>query len=194
MHKKDRGDFISALITYFRNNSKYSKNEVDKIEYAWESIKGDIQKICLLYIFAIPFHLSAYLTSVLISMICIRMLIGGIHMKTYWSCLFMTATWIVFGGVIGWVCIRNNEYLLFVLSIITMVSICFLGIAISSKRKKICEKERLKRKHIAITMEIFITIFVFLILRDSIWGRGLLVGLIISNLQVIIIKVKEKMI
>lgn len=80
---------LSTLISKYleKNNSSLTKNDLLKIEYSLQVVLGDSLKlIVLLLIFSILNEVPIFLLSFLL-LISIRPFLGGIHCKTFNSCL-----------------------------------------------------------------------------------------------------------
>lgn len=83
--------------------SHYTQNELKrcKIEYSIELILTNMEKILvLLLVFGIGGKLEPFLC-VFTVLIFTRMFLGGLHMKTYWGCLFFSVFYFFIAVMIG---------------------------------------------------------------------------------------------
>ena len=179
------GRAISALLTYYYKNPKFSDDDVAKIEYTYKSIKNDLLKIGLLYVVVLSFHQGMYLTCVLIPMIIIRMLIGGMHRPTFWGCFLMTSGWVFGGMIMGTILINNAFYFAACIMIVSILGVMKYGIAPSPKKNVLPMEKKKSRKHIAVVIE-WIFVAVLLLLSKGVVAKGAFVGVTVTNLQVII--------
>lgn len=88
---------LSTLITGYlgRNNTSLTENDTLKIQYTLEVILGDLTKFIILFlIFLILNEIPLFLLSFVI-LISIKLLGGGIHCKTFYSCLIFTILYFI---------------------------------------------------------------------------------------------------
>lgn len=83
---------LSTFITEYlgRNNASLNEKDILKIKYTLEVILGDSSKFILIFlIFLILKEIPLFLLSFII-LNSTRPLVGGLHCKTYSSCLFVS--------------------------------------------------------------------------------------------------------
>ena len=101
----------------------------------------------------------------------------------------MTAGW-VFGGMIVGSVAAKNSIVAIVLMVGTLIMIMKTGIAPSPKHRQLSEKSKRKRMRIAVFLEAVFVVLVVLV-RNPIVQNGIFGGTLITNLQVIIRRLRE---
>lgn len=80
--------FIAGYLA--KNNSSLTEKDILKIQYTLEVILGDLSKIIIIFlIFLILNEIPLFLLSFII-LNSTRPLMGGLHCKTYYSCLIVS--------------------------------------------------------------------------------------------------------
>jgi len=83
---------LSFLISEYlgKNNSSLTEKDILKIQYTLEVIFGDLSKIMIIFlIFLVLKEIPLFLLSFII-LNSTRPLVGGLHCKTYFSCLIVS--------------------------------------------------------------------------------------------------------
>lgn len=182
---------ISAFLAYYQGSNKFSGEDVERIGYAYRSIRSDFIKIGLLYAVAVPFGQGIYLTSVLVPMFALRMLAGGLHRPSFWQCFFMSAGWIFGGMLAGSFIINHSMPLAGVIMGGSALVFLVAGIVPSPRHRKLSEQSKRKRKCAALILEALFLVIV-LCSNKSIIGKGAFTSTVITNVQVIFWRLKNE--
>lgn len=116
---------LSGKITMFISNNSNIRNadDLEKINYALETILNEILKgIILIILFIILGKLNYFLFSLLI-LISIRTFSGGFHSKTFLGCLLLTTLYFIITSFVALVLPRLDQSIYYLLSLINILII-----------------------------------------------------------------------
>ena len=187
----EQGEHMYAIKRYKEfliKKTGFSTAKINRICYAAESIINDISKLMLLLIIGFVTGKIELFVSVLLTYTVLRPLLGGMHKESYWGCFFSTGSLILLAMAIilftpfgGWYTVIYTGF------------ICSIGISLgpvgSSKKKKITQESRNRKR--AIVIHIVIVILYILSGEEEI-RNGLLAGLWLEHGQIIILSIKNK--
>lgn len=138
---------MNGITNYFAREFKLSRIEKMKLDYSIEVLWNELSKlIILLILFSFIGRSKEFIFS-FISLLSTRSFSGGVHFKSYKSCLlfsaiFFTTSIILITKINGFILIS----FLFVFSLVTMI---LIAPVISKNRPKYSDKKKLHFKHIA---------------------------------------------
>lgn len=166
----------------------YKFNEVEgaKLRYSLEVILGELSKSLLLFLFFSLFKAQWDALFCMVTLSALRSYTGGLHFKTYSTCLLVTGFFI--GVVIGFQHFIPISHNLFTISFIfTFLVISFFAPITSKNRPNYSKKKRMKFK---ITALLVLTSYfvLFVVTKEStIFSLAIWVA-ILQSIQLIITK------
>lgn len=179
---------ISTFLTEYlsKNNNSLTKNDLLKIHYSLQVILGDLTKFIIIFlIFLFLNQLPLFLLTFAI-LISTRPLIGGIHCKTFNSCLIFSIMHFLIILLFSTLSPRLNNY--FGMIFFTISFIITLAYAPCPN-----EKRPIKNKKILKILSLISLTFwyiLFFTLRNTQLCNCIFLGLLIQITQLIIINVK----
>jgi len=186
--KKKRGKNIVKISKAIAGNADMGEKEVILMDYAIKSIWNDISKLCIFMILAYITETFHLFLSVCIPYITVRIFTGGIHMKTYWGCFWFTG--LSMSGMMGMAVILKDYWnVVFCVTCISLLIIPIIGPRPSSNKKKMSRN----KKYIFIGLIVIIELlFLFIVTKfvscSPEYQMGILISLLINNVQLIILK------
>ena len=152
--------FINKAMSFIQNNSNYSKEEFDRIEYGLEGVYLTLSKTIVILLIGIILH---YLDVVLLTLLffnILRFFAFGLHAKKSIHCLILS---ILQFNVLPYIFIHLNITYTFVNSVFLFSLLSFLLFAPSDtiKRPLTNKKKRLVRKILSILSLLILMIVIF---------------------------------
>lgn len=88
---------LSNLISEYlrKNNSSLTKNDLLKIQYSLQVVLGDLTKLAILFLIFLILNEIPLFFLIFVILISTRPLLGGIHCKTYSSCLIVSIMYFI---------------------------------------------------------------------------------------------------
>lgn len=83
----------TKICNYYLNKIKsygYSQDQTEAIQYALLTVLTETEKVAILTIVFLAIGKIVYFLCALAVLSLLRLLCGGLHMKTYWGCLFFS--------------------------------------------------------------------------------------------------------
>lgn len=179
---------ISNSLTEYlsKNNSSLTKNDLLKIQYSLQVILGDLTKFIIIFlIFLCLNQLPLFLLTFAI-LISTRPLMGGIHCKTFNSCLIFSIMHFLIILLFSTLSPRLNNY--FGMIFFTISFIITLAYAPCPNEKRPIKNKKILRI-LSLTSLTFWCIL-FFILRNTQLCNCIFLSLLIQITQLIIINVK----
>lgn len=177
----------TSLTEYLgKNNSSLTKNDLLKIQYSLQVILGDLTKFMIIFlIFSYLNQLPLFLLTFVV-LISTRLLIGGIHCKTFSSCLICSIMYFLIILLFSTLSPKLNTYFCMVFFAISFIIEWFYAPCPNEKRP-IKNKKILK-----ITSLISLTFWciLFFTLRNIKLCNCIFLSLLIQITQLIIINMK----
>lgn len=179
---------ISILITNYlaKNNNSLTKNDLLKVQYSLQVILGDLTKFIIIFsIFLYLKQVSLFLISFII-LNSIRPLMGGIHCKSFNSCLICTIIYFLILLVFSTLSPKLNTYFYIVFFIISIIIISAYAPCQNGKRP-------LKNKKILKMLSLIsftIWSILFFTIRNTQVCNCIFLSLLIQIIQLIIINLK----
>ena len=169
-------------------NADLGENEVILMDYAIKSIWNDISKLCIFMILAYITETFHLFLSVCIPYITVRIFTGGIHMKTYWGCFWFTG--LSLSGMMGTaIILKDYCNVVFYVTCISLLIIPIIGPKPSKNKKKMSRYKKLIFICLIIIIEfLFLFISTSFISGGSEYQMGVLISLLINNIQLLILK------
>lgn len=179
---------LSNLISEYlaKNNSSLTKNDLLKIQYSLQVILGDLTKFLILFLIFLSLNeLSIFLFSFIL-LISIRLFLGGIHCKTFSSCLIFSVIYflsILFFSNLS-IKLPTNFYLLFF--IFSIITILIFAPCNNGKRPI---KNKVMLKILSLISLTFWSILFFRLSNTKICNC-IFISILLQILQVIILNIK----
>ena len=181
---------IRLVIKFLQKNKTFSDDEIAIMEYALVSIRNDITKLLMMgflaYICGV-WHEFLFFTT---SMTAVRIFLGGMHSNTFWGCFFQSLFWTSVGVLLS---IVTGSYWMIsgTAAVLSLGIVVALGPVSSDKRKQLSIKERKKLKRVVIIIEACIIAASLLFIRKPVYTSCLCYGVLIDNLQRMVMMVKS---
>lgn len=176
-------NIILSILVKLNMNNSFTQTELLEIRYSILAIGGDLSKLVILgFIFLKLGNFIPFLYA-MITTIPLRIIIGGLHLKTYWNCLFFSL--IYFGLLIvssEWI---TYQYILYALPLPSLV-ILMLAPQIPLSSDRTLKIPKVTTKALAFIL-IMIFSILFIIKKDPIYYIGPL-SIIFQSIQLILIK------
>ena len=153
--------FMNRTMTFIKSNSKYSEEELLKIEYGMEGIFLTITKVLIILLIGLIFK---YLDTVILTLLffnILRFFAFGLHAKESWQCLLLS---IIDFNVLPYILINISisNSLIIIIGIISILTFLLFAPSDTEKRPLTNKKKRRVRKVLSImTAIIFILIALF---------------------------------
>ena len=173
-------------MSFYRDSGIFDEEQLELISYAAKSIVNDISKLMILFGFAVFTDTVVLFLMVMVPFITVRIFCGGIHMKTYWGCFLATMGMIVLGMIGAYGC---KEYvdLLKVISGCSILILVGCGPQVSNNKRMMTEKRRRLFERIGVVIQIVFIVSSCILPIKSIYQAGVLIALLINNLQILIL-------
>ena len=127
---------------------------------------------------------------VMVTFVSVRVLLGGIHMKTYWGCLIATIclfSLIIFLSIVG----HKLTYIFLIFTVASFIGVIKNGPVISIQKRRISRHKRQILKYLIIGLEVmYLSIGIFVIQTPE-YRSAVLLALLVNNLQNFILYRKE---
>lgn len=182
---------MKDLISFYRESGIFDEEQLQLISYAAKSIVNDISKLMILLSIAVLADTVILFLVVLIPFVTVRMLLGGIHMKSYWQCLIVTGG-TLFGIMSISVLCANSILELLWGSVISILGIAYVGPQVSSRKRILTKKRREVFRKSGLMLEFFLLFFTIGGIQNEMYQAGILLTLLISNVQILILYRKER--
>lgn len=168
------------------NNKSLTKNDLLKIYYSLQVILGDLSKFIIIFlIFLYLNQLPLFLLSFVI-LNSTRPLIGGLHCKTFMSCLIFSIIYFLMIVLFSTICPKLNNYFYIIFFIIAFILILKYSPCLNKKRP-IKNKKILKILSL-ISLTFWCTLF--FILRNVQICNCIFLSVLIQIIELIIINLK----
>lgn len=185
------GGMIKSIVTFYRESGIFSEDQVQLINYAIKSILSDISKLLILLALAVLADTVFLFGVVTVTFVSVRVLLGGIHMRTYWGCLIATIcifSLIILLSIVG-------HKLMFIFSILTVLS--FIGVVkngpvISIQKRRVLQNKRQILKCLIIGLEVMYLSLGIFVIQTPEYRSAVLLSLLVNNLQNFILSRKER--
>ncbi|ABR32458.1 accessory gene regulator B family protein [Clostridium beijerinckii] len=179
---------IANFLTEYlnKNNSSLSKNDVLKIQYSLQIILGDLTKsLVILSIFLFVGQLPLFFL-IFIILNSTRPLMGGIHCKTFKSCLVFSIMYFLIILLFSIFSSGLNTYFSVFFFIISFI-ITFINAPCCNEKRPIKNKKILK---ILSLISLTFWCMLFFILRNTQLCNCIFLSLLIQITQLIIVNMK----
>lgn len=179
---------IAIFLTEYlaENNKLLTKKDILKIEYSLQVILGDLTKFIIIFsIFSALKQLPLFLWCFVI-LISTRPLIGGLHCKTFRSCLIWTIMHFLIILSLSTLSPRLNTYFYIIFYIISFSIVLIYAPCLNEKRP-------IKNKKILKVLSLISFTFwhiLFFTLRNTQLCNCIFLSMLIQIIQLIIINVK----
>lgn len=178
------------IIDMIENTGKYTQAEIACIRYSYLSIRNDLGKILIIIGVCTLMGTGKESILILMSMIPVRMLMGGIHAKSFLRCLLISFGWVTIGIGLARVMEAWSEWLTCITLASSLVLIHADPIESANKRCLI-NQERKRRKRLSILIAL-IGLLIMVIINNPIYKNCICMGLLIDNIQLFILDKRRK--
>ena len=158
---------------------------MELLEYSYISIKNDLLKLFLLCSLAISMGVWKEFILTVTTMSLIRVLVGGIHQESFWSCFFFSLFYISL-NIVTAVLLKGYTTILFIITVVSTLIPFILSPKPSNRKKALSERQKSKRKRLCLILEIMFVIFAVVIKRPE-YKACIYTSVINSNLQLLYI-------
>lgn len=179
------------MISIYRESDIFDEDQIQRINYAVKSIANDISKLMILLGVAVLADMVVLFLMILIPFVTVRTFSGGIHMKTYWGCLGLTASFI-FGSMLCAFYGKEHVEIILLFTMISFAGYSYIGPKVSSQKKKLTVKRKKCFKGTSILLEVIYCLIVILFIQNPLYQAGICIALLINNLQVLILHGMER--
>lgn len=157
---------IESFGEYLKIQLSYEDDDVSKIKYSFETILLEIEKIIILFIlFLILGKGHEYIVTSIV-LFTIRPFSGGLHLKTFSSCLVFTFTFYLLALVLLPLIDISQTQVITILTISLMVNILLAPVS-SPKRPTRNKKTNIKYKTISSTLIVLHSLTIIFVLKDA---------------------------
>ena len=185
------GGMIKSIVTFYRESGIFSEDQIQLINYAIKSILSDISKLLILLALAVLTDTVLLFTLVMVTFVSVRVLLGGIHMRTYWGCLITTIcilSLIVFLSIVG----HKLMFIFLIFTVVSFIGIVKNGPVISIQKRRVSRNKLRTLKYLIIGLEVmYLSIGIFVIQTPE-YRSAVLLTLLVNNLQNFILSRKER--
>lgn len=185
------GGGMKNIVKKYKEMGNYSEQEMEVIKYAIKSISNDLTKSVMLFLIAQMTDTIQIFRSVFIPYITIRIFLGGIHMRTYWGCFWVTLGILETIVVLAYNltdCYRCIQ--LFTCSSLFIVSI--IGPMTSNNKKKLTPTKQRVFKEIALLIEILFLGICEWIVKIPACKIAICLSILVNNYQLLILFYRKK--
>ena len=182
----------SAILTMIEKRGIYTESQMNVIRYAWLSIRNDLLKLLILTLLAIVIGVWKQFALVMISYTGIRFFIGGIHKKTFFSCLIDTAAWIGSAMYGASLLTSHGCGIIMLLELLAIALIGLFGPVQSPNRKEMDNRTSNRRRILAIGICLTIVGLTGFTLIPTSVSAYLCAGMVVEGLQASIIKTQRR--
>jgi len=127
----------------------------------------------------------------MVTFVSVRVLLGGIHMRTYWGCLITTIcilSLIVFLSIVG----HKLMFIFLIFTVVSFIGIVKNGPVISIQKRRVSRNKLRTLKYLIIGLEVmYLSIGIFVIQTPE-YRSAVLLTLLVNNLQNFILSRKER--
>ncbi|AGX41593.1 putative AgrB-like protein [Clostridium saccharobutylicum] len=169
-----------------KNNSSLTKTDLLKMQYTLEVILGDISKLSLIFIIFLFFNEIPLFFLIFVILISTRTLGGGIHCKTYTSCLIVSTIYFLSILLFSKSAIQLNINFYIVFFIISFI-ITLTYAPCKNEKRPIKNKTTLK---ILSLISLTFWSILFFKLSDSKIYNCIFLSILIQIIQLIIVNIK----
>lgn len=179
---------ISTFLTEYlsKNNSSLTKNDLLKIQYSLKVILGDLTKFIIIFLIFLCLNQLPLFLLTFVVLISTRLLIGGIHCKTFNSCLICSIMYFLIILLFSTLSPKLNTYFCMVFFAISFI-IDWIYAPCRNEKRPIKNKKILK---ILSLISLTFWCILFFTLRNTQLCNCIFLSLFIQITQLIIINVK----
>lgn len=179
---------IASFLTQYlgKNNSSLTKTDLLKIDYSLQVILGDLTKFTIIFLIFLFLNQLPLFFLIFVILNSTRTLMGGIHCKTFNSCLICSIIYFLIIVLFSTLCPKLNAYFCTIFFIISFI----ITSAYAPCRN---EKRPTKNKKILKILSLISLTFwciLFFTLRNTQIRNCIFLSLLIQVIQLIIINFK----
>lgn len=179
---------VSTLITKYlgKNNSALTEKDLLKIHYSLQVILGDLTKFIIIFLIFLYLNQLPLFSLTFAVLISTRLLIGGIHCKTFNSCLICSIIYFIIIMLFSILSPKLNTYFYIIFFIISFI-IEWAYAPCPNEKRPIKNKKILK---IISLISLTFWCILFFTLRNTQLCNCIFLSLLIQITQLIIINMK----
>lgn len=179
---------ISTLITEYlnKNNSSLSEKDLLKINYSMQVILGDSIKFIIIFLIFLSINLLPLFLLSFMILISTRLLCGGIHCKTFNSCLICSIIYFALITLFSILSPKLNIYFYMVFFMISFI-ITLAYAPCRNEKRPVKNKKTLK---ILSLISVTFWCILFFSLRNIQTCNCIFLSILIQMIQVLIINMK----
>lgn len=179
---------MEKLVNYFEEEFDLAAIDKSKLKYSLEVISNDISKLLiLLVLFFMIGKTKDFLYSAL-ALMTIRPFTGGLHFKTYFTCLVFSGMFFTTSIFLQSNISLNSNILLILLIFIFSFSTIFFVAPITSKNRPLYSKEKLLQFKIISLSVVMIHFMAYIILNKNPYLNNAIWVFVLQSIQLIIRK------
>jgi len=169
-----------------KNNSSLTKTDLLKIEYSLQVLLGDSTKLIIIFLIFLFLKQLSLFFLVFIVLNSTRPLMGGIHCKTFNSCLIFSIMYFLIIVLFSILCPKLNTYFYTIFFMISFI-ITFAYAPCRNEKRPIKNKKILK---IISLISLTFWCILFFTLRNTQMCNCIFLSLVLQIIQLIIINLK----
>ncbi len=178
-----------TLTCYIRNNSDFTNtDDLEKINYAIETILNEVFKIVLLLILFSTLGKLKYFSFSMIILFSTRIFSGGLHSKTFVGCLFWTTLFFIATSMFAPLLPILNIGIYYLISFFNLFVIMVKSPYPNPYRTIKSKKRKRSLKLLAIFFSIFWTIILLFFTSDISYLNCGIFTILIQSLQLLYVK------
>jgi len=179
---------LSTLVTEYlgKNDSSLTEKDLLKIQYSLQVILGDLTKSIIMFLIFLFLKQLPLFFLIFVILNSTRTLMGGIHCKTFNSCLICSIIYFLIISLFSTLCPKLNTYFCVVFFMVSFI----ITVAYAPCRN---EKRPTKNKNILKILSLISLTFwctLFFTLRNTQICNCIFLSLLFQIIQLIIINVK----
>ena len=179
-----------CIIDIIENTGKYTQAEIACIRYSYLSIRNDLGKILIIIGTCTLMGTGKESILILMSMIPVRMLMGGIHAKSFLRCLLISFGWVTIGICLARVLEARSVWIVYI-ALVSFLALMNADPMESANKRCLTKRERKRRKRLSILIEI-INMLITVIINNPLYINCICMGLLIDNIQLFILDRRKK--
>lgn len=178
-----------TLINYIRSNSDFTNSDdLDKINYAIETILNEAFKILILLILFSALGKLRYFNFSIIILLSIRIFSGGLHSKTFLGCLLWTTLFFTTTSIVAPIIPKVSIGIYYLISLFNLSVIITKSPYPNPNRPIKSKKRRQVLKILAIFFTIFWIIALLFFTNDISYLNCGIFTILLQSLQLLYIK------
>lgn len=137
----DNNSISLRVSRYIQSSIGLNKDDHDKLNYSLEVLLGESSKLVILFLLFFAFNSPVILLQAMLSLFMIRINTGGLHFKTYWSCLSFSAAFFTLVALL-YAHVQLSPLLMMTIGVISFAAIAVTAPVTSAYRPNYSTEDR----------------------------------------------------